>query len=198
MRKKMSVWFMLLIAVPGLLLMISCAKHAVKSSLTEDQVETIGQQAAQKAQAEAIAKQRAMEEERLRQERLREEQARAAAERAKMMARSDFINQDIYFEFDSSALLPMAQDTLAKKAQWLRDNPGVSVIIEGHCDERGTNEYNLALGDRRAGSAKTYLINLGIDASRLSTISYGEERPVDPGHNEEAWAKNRRAHFAIE
>ena len=71
------------------------------------------------------------------------------------------------------------------------------VTIEGHCDERGTNEYNLALGERRAGSAKTFLMDLGIEGSRLDCISYGEERPVDPGHNEEAWAKNRRGHFTI-
>ncbi len=72
------------------------------------------------------------------------------------------------------------------------------MIIEGHCDERGTNEYNIALGDRRANSAKNFLINLGIAASRLTTISYGEERPLDPGHKIQAWAKNRRAQFVIE
>ena len=74
----------------------------------------------------------------------------------------------------------------------------VTVTIQGHCDERGTNEYNLALGDRRADSTKTFLVDLGISASRLTTVSYGEERPVDPRHNEEAWAKNRRAHFVID
>ena len=77
-------------------------------------------------------------------------------------------------------------------------HPGVTVTIEGHCDERGTNEYNLALGDRRAESAKRFLTDLGISATRLTTVSYGEERPVDPRHNEEAWAKNRRAHFVID
>ncbi len=73
----------------------------------------------------------------------------------------------------------------------------VKIQIEGHCDERGTAEYNLALGERRANSAKKYLVSLGIPADRLSTISYGKEMPLDPGHNEEAWAKNRRAHFII-
>ena len=91
----------------------------------------------------------------------------------------------------------MAQDVLKNKGMWLRDNPDVNVTIEGHCDERGTVEYNLALGDRRAESAKAYLVNLGIPASRIETVSYGEERPVDPGHNEAAWARNRRAAFVI-
>ena len=85
-----------------------------------------------------------------------------------------------------------------RKAEWLRENADTSIIIEGHCDERGTNAYNIALGERRAESAKAYLTDLGIDGLRLTTISYGEERPVDPGHNEEAWAKNRRAHFVVE
>jgi len=75
---------------------------------------------------------------------------------------------------------------------------GVSVIIEGHCDERGTSEYNMALGDRRARRAKTYLVDMGIVAERLATISYGEEKPLDPRNNEEAWAKNRRGHFDID
>jgi peptidoglycan-associated lipoprotein len=79
----------------------------------------------------------------------------------------------------------------------MTNNPNAKIRIEGHCDERGTNEYNMALGERRANSAKKYLIKLGVKESQLSTISYGEEKPLDPGHNEEAWAMNRRAHFAI-
>ena len=115
-----------------------------------------------------------------------------------MAAQSMFVNEDIYFEFDSYVLTPLAQDVLMAKAEWLRANLDASVTIEGHCDERGTNEYNLALGDRRAGSVKSFLTSLGIAAGRLSTISYGEEHPVDAGHNEEAWAKNRRAHFTVD
>jgi peptidoglycan-associated lipoprotein len=118
--------------------------------------------------------------------------------REKRVARNMFINEDIYFDFDKSNILLLAQDVLRRKAEWLWSNPEVSVIIEGHCDERGTNEYNLALGDRRAESARNFLVDLGIKGSRLTTISYGEERPVDSGHNEEAWAKNRCAHFIIE
>lgn len=105
--------------------------------------------------------------------------------------------QDINFEFDKSSLTVEAQTILRENAQWLTSNPTVNVEIEGHCDERGTIEYNLALGDRRAKSARDFLINLGVSASRLGTISYGEEMPLDPGHNETAWAKNRRAHFTI-
>ena len=107
------------------------------------------------------------------------------------------MQEDIYFDFDKSILSPSAQDNLLRKAEWLRENYDATVTIEGHCDERGTNEYNLALGDRRAESAKDFLSDLGIDPSRLSTISYGEERPVDPRRNEEAWAKNRRSHFKV-
>jgi peptidoglycan-associated lipoprotein len=111
---------------------------------------------------------------------------------------SDVIMQeDIYFEFDKSTLTPSAQDNLLRKAAWLRENNDVTVTIEGHCDDRGTNEYNLALGDRRAESAKAFLVDLGIDPMRLTTISYGEERPVCTQQNEECWAKNRRDNFVV-
>mgnify|MGYP003934714709 CR=1 FL=1 len=113
-------------------------------------------------------------------------------------AAAAFENEDIYFEFDSANLSADAQEILREKVQWLKQNPRSRVIIEGHCDERGTNEYNLALGERRAQSAQQYLISLGIDESRLATVSYGEERPLDPEGTESAWAKNRRAHFVIE
>ena len=106
--------------------------------------------------------------------------------------------EDIYFEFDKSTLTREAQEALNKKAQWLKTHRDVRVIIEGHCDERGTNEYNLALGDRRAASTKAFLVDLGISPSRLNTISYGEERPLIGGNDEDSWAKNRRAHFAVE
>jgi peptidoglycan-associated lipoprotein len=102
---------------------------------------------------------------------------------------------DIFFAFDSSALSTEAQDQLKQNAAWLQSNGSQSVVIQGHCDERGTDEYNVALGERRAVSAKQYLSTLGVSESRLSTVSYGEEKPFDPGHNEEAWSKNRRDHF---
>jgi len=108
------------------------------------------------------------------------------------------LEQDVYFEFDKATLTPEARESLVKNGQWLRINRDVQIIIEGHCDERGTNEYNLALGDRRAESVKTFLADLGIQSSRVKTISYGEEQPADPSHSESAWAKNRRAHFQIQ
>lgn len=101
---------------------------------------------------------------------------------------------DIYFDFDKYNIRPEDGDILKKNFEWFNASPG-RVRIEGNCDERGTVEYNLVLGQKRADSAKNYLVNLGVDAGRLDTISYGKEKPVDPGHNEEAWAKNRRAHF---
>jgi len=181
MRKKLWICLALLLVIPGFLFTVSCAKKTVKS-------DTDVTKASEEESVEA-AKKRAIEEERLREE---------EAQRRIIAARNEFLNEDIYFEFDRYDLIPSAQDVLRKKAAWLRSNSGVSVFIEGHCDERGTNEYNLALGDRRAESAKSFLLNLGIASSRLTTISYGEEQPVDPGHNEEAWEKNRRAHFVIE
>jgi peptidoglycan-associated lipoprotein len=112
-------------------------------------------------------------------------------------ARRDFENVDVHFAFDSYALDELARDVLLEKARFLEDRPEVKILIEGHCDERGTEQYNLALGDRRAYAAKQYLMGLGIADERMNTVSYGEERPLDPGHNEEAWARNRRAHFVI-
>jgi len=104
---------------------------------------------------------------------------------------------DIHFAFNDHTLSAEAQTILRKNASWIKNNPSAKIQIEGHCDERGTNEYNMALGERRANSAKNYLIKLGVNESQLSTISYGEEKPLDPGHHEEAWAKNRRGHFTI-
>ncbi len=108
-----------------------------------------------------------------------------------------FEQEMIFFDFDKADLKPEAQAVLRKKADWLLKHPEFNVLIEGHCDERGTNEYNLALGERRANSAKMFLIDLGVPEERISTISYGEERPLDPRHCEEAWAKNRRCEFKL-
>ncbi len=105
--------------------------------------------------------------------------------------------KDIHFDFDRYDIGPKEAEILKENATVLQKLPNAKIQIEGHCDERGTNEYNLALGERRANSTKKYLVSLGIPAGRISTISYGEERPLDPGHNEEAWTKNRRAHTII-
>jgi len=103
----------------------------------------------------------------------------------------------VFYDFDSSELNAQSQAVLKDDAEILRRNPTWAVTVEGHCDERGTAEYNLALGERRAVAARTYLVSLGIPADRLRTVSYGKEFPFEPGHDEGAWAKNRRAHFVI-
>lgn len=105
--------------------------------------------------------------------------------------------QDIYFDYDRFALKPVAKSTLTAIAGWLKDNSGRRVLIEGHCDARGTNEYNLALGERRANSAKAFLNGLGVDDARIATISYGEEKPVCEEATESCYGKNRRDHFLL-
>lgn len=102
---------------------------------------------------------------------------------------------DIFFDFDKSELRAEAVQQLQKNFDWMKQNLSGTLIIEGHCDERGTNEYNMALGERRANAAKDYMINIGADPARMQTVSYGEERPFALGHDEAAWQQNRRAHF---
>lgn|SRR5574337_49867 len=105
--------------------------------------------------------------------------------------------QDIYFDFDRSEVREDAKKLLAGNIEWLRKNGAAKVTIEGHCDERGSSEYNLALGERRAKATRDYLAAAGIEANRISTISYGKERPFVMGHDESAWKWNRRAHFVL-
>jgi peptidoglycan-associated lipoprotein len=187
------VHWALLLVIPAVFLTTSCAKKQIQSEPGvstepgETGIET-------RTPEEEATGQTALEEQRLQEQRLREE-ARTRRERAE---RQDFLNEHIYFEFDKSTLLEEAKLTLKQKAAWLMAHPNVSIIVEGHCDERGTSEYNMALGDRRARSARDYLVDLGIDSRRMTTISYGEEKPIALGHNEAAWAKNRRAEFVIE
>ena len=105
--------------------------------------------------------------------------------------------QDVFFDFDKYDIRPGDAKTLDSNANWLKSNPNHLVLIEGHCDERGTNEYNLALGERRAKSTMNYLVSQGVQANRITIISYGEERPQCTEHNEACWAKNRRSHFLV-
>ena len=102
------------------------------------------------------------------------------------------VGDRVFFDFDQSSLTSKAQDTLSKQAAWLSRVPSATILVEGHCDERGTREYNLALGERRATAVKDYLISKGVAASRIKTISYGKERPAVLGSNEWAWSQNRR------
>jgi peptidoglycan-associated lipoprotein len=209
MRKKLITGVIALAFVcSSLLLVTSCAKKQVEVSEP-----TIKAEEREKAAAEERAK-RAAEAEK--QARLgaeeAERQAKARAKGAEMQAKArekrvaaqrladaikTFESEHIYFAFDKYDLLHYAQVILKDKAAWLRANASYSVWIEGHCDERGTSEYNLALGERRADAAMKFLGALGISKDRIKTISYGEERPADLAHNEQAWAKNRRAEFKL-
>jgi peptidoglycan-associated lipoprotein len=183
-KMNKTIWKYLLIAVmvPALLCTVSCSKKSVKADTAAPSVSSDA--------ADREAK-RLAEEQRLRDE------AKKGTLSATEQAKYRFITDDAYFDFDSSALTTEAQSVLKQKSQWLMSNSAAQATVEGHCDERGTNAYNLALGDRRAQSAKNFLVKSGISESRLSTVSFGEEKPVDPGHDEAAWAKNRRAHFVL-
>jgi len=198
MRKRMMIVLVAVsFACASLLMVTSCAKKQVKveegakpaPAVTPAPTAKPEKAAPPKVEKREAAKK--LEEER--QARLRELE-RAQKLRAEIRA---FESTNIYFDFDKSELKPEAQAVLEKKAAWLRAHPEYKVRIEGNCDERGTNEYNLALGERRANAAFKYLNALGISADRMTTISYGEERPADPRHNEEAWAKNRRDEFKL-
>ncbi|HLC22009.1 MAG TPA: peptidoglycan-associated lipoprotein Pal [Candidatus Methylomirabilis sp.] len=105
--------------------------------------------------------------------------------------------KDIFFDFDKSEIRPDAKASLAEDITWLKAHPQAAIAIEGHCDERGTSEYNLGLGERRAKATRDYLVASAIDGKRLTTVSYGKERPFVLGHDETAWKWNRRAHFVI-
>ena len=124
---------------------------------------------------------------------------RAAQEREAeaLRLRQAFENEDVYFNFDDATLTAEAIEILNQKVAYLRDNAGASITVEGHCDERGTNEYNIALGERRAQSIVSFLANAGISADQMKAVSYGEEKPAVMGSDEAAWAKNRRGHFVL-
>jgi len=145
--------------------------------------------ARRKAEAERLAAEEA--------ERKAEADARRKAE-AEAQRKAELTLNAIHFDFDKSNLRSDAQQTLAKHATVLQKYPEVNVTIEGHCDERGTIEYNLALGERRAKSARDYLVRYNLAPKQFKIVSFGKERPVDPRHNEAAWAKNRRAEFVVQ
>jgi len=122
----------------------------------------------------------------------------AAAPAAARGAEKESVLKDAFFDYDKSSIRPDAKRSLDENAKWLKANPNAALTIEGHCDERGTGEYNLGLGQRRAKAAKDYLVSAGINPKRIKTISYGKERPFVPGHDESAWKWNRRAHFVLQ
>jgi peptidoglycan-associated lipoprotein len=174
------------------LLITGCPK---KTSMKEEPSMKTAQELA--AERERAAKLREEEAKRIKE---KEFEKSMVAKKEPGMAGEVFESKmlkDIHFDFDKYDIRSMDAEILKENAALLMKHPRVTIQIEGHCDERGTSEYNLALGERRANAAKKYLISLGIPMDQISTISYGEEYPLDPGHNEAAWAKNRRDHFII-
>ncbi len=181
---------MMAVLVVGLVAMVGCSKPKVADpgAVNQSQAETEAQRAA-RLEAERQAR---LEAERIKSQQLEDERQAQIIE-----AKSNFLNQNILFDYDSSELTEQAKGLLREKAAWLQANPSDTVMIEGHCDERGTTVYNLALGERRAKAARNYLVDLGISASRLGTVSYGEEKPLDPAPTEAAYRINRRAQFVV-
>ncbi|WP_027178156.1 peptidoglycan-associated lipoprotein Pal [Maridesulfovibrio bastinii] len=175
-----------------------CAKKRVESSAPSAAV------AEQMQEQQSKEKVRLEEEARLRQEQQLKEEALEAERKAEEQkqqqefkaAMTDLGNL-IHFDFDSFEIKPEYRDLLQQKAEILKKFDNVSMVIEGYCDERGTEEYNLALGERRARAVYEFLILLGVEPQRLSVVSFGEEKPLDPAHNETAWAQNRRVQFNL-
>lgn len=188
MKKNISLG-LVLVMMMSLMVFASCAKKAPESEETPMGVTTGEGVDAVDAEESEADRQRRIEEEEIAEERVRARQAEEEKEK--------FLDTKIYFAFDDSSLSAEARETLLAQARWLKENKGRTVVVEGHCDNRGTEEYNLALGSRRAQSVKDFLVNAGVEPSQIVTISYGEERPAERGNNEEAWGKNRRAEFRL-
>ncbi len=178
---------MVLVMMMSLMVFVSCAKKAPESEEAPMGI-TSGTGEGDEAESEA-ERQRRIAEEEIAEDRARARQAEEEKEK--------FLDTKVYFAFDDSSLSAEARETLLAQAGWLKENRDRTVVVEGHCDNRGTEEYNLALGSRRAQSVKDFLVNAGVEPSQIVTISYGEEKPAVRGDNEEAWAKNRRAEFRL-
>ncbi len=194
MSKKSLVMLVLILCL-GLVITGCPKKTVLKEEPTVKKAEepVAEREKAAKAEAERAAKEKELAKE-------KEFEKSLVAKKEPGIAGEVFESKmlkDIHFDFDKYDIRPGDAEILKENAALLMKNPGVKIQIEGHCDERGTVEYNLALGERRANSAKRYLSSLGLKADRISAISYGKEKPLDPGHNEEAWAKNRRGHFIV-
>jgi len=209
-RKSLSVMILILCCLA--LILAGCPKKTVmkeEPSVTKaDAVAAAAAAAERERAAKQEAEQRALKEKELKAGEEAAKKAAAEKDFDKSLVAKKYpgiegevleskLLKDIYFDFDKYDIRPQDASVLKENAALLMKYPNVKIQIEGHCDERGTIEYNLALGERRANNCKNYLISLGIPGNRISAISYGKERSVDPGHNEEAWAKNRRAHTVI-
>lgn len=176
MRRKLWSAIVLVVFLPSIFFLAACAKNAVQSQASQDTPPEPAAVADNNGGQTAPA-----------------DQAPAPASTA-----GEFANENIHFDFDSAVLSGQAQQILNTKADYLRAHPEMTVTVEGYCDERGTDAYNIALGERRAKSARDFLVNLGVAANRLQTLSYGEERPVAQGRDESSWAQNRRDQFVIQ
>ncbi len=190
MKLKSSYLFLMVLCI-AMFVAWGCPKKTEVTSTPEAKNEQAAAEQRSKEEAERErARQEKAREERVREEQAREEQAkeRAAAEAAKGL-------QPVYFDFDRALIRADAKAVMKANADWLKAHPKVKIRIEGNCDERGTIEYNQALGQRRAASAKKYLTDLGISGSRISLISYGKEKPVCTNSTEDCWQKNRRDDF---
>jgi len=193
MKRQFVVLSILLLAVSVLMMTAACgAKKPLGAKAEQCGAEPAKESLAAAGKTAEPAS--SMDAEKLEQERLK----RLEAEKAYQAAMTRFESEMIHFNYDSDVLLPEAQDILRVKADFLRTYKEVKVQIAGYCDERGSLEYNLALGERRAVAAKNFLANLGIDAGRMATVSYGKENPLDTASTEEAWAKNRRDEFHVQ
>jgi len=206
-KKSFSIFILILCL--GLFL-VGCPKKTVVVKRDRPSVQ-------RSEEASRLEAERAAREAREAQELKERELARIKEEEAKMVQDREFekslvakkepgiegkvfeskLLKDIYFDYDRYEIRREDEEILKETAAFLKKNPEMKIQIEGHCDERGTAEYNLALGERRANHTKKYLVSLGITSDRISTISYGEEKPLDPSNNEEAWVKNRRAHIIV-
>ena len=195
MKRQLLMHVMMAVLVAGLLTMVACSKPKVADPGTMNQGQSGETDAERAARLEAERAAR-LEAERIKAQQLNE-QLKDQRQARIIEAKSRFLNQNILFDYDSAELTGQAKVLLREKADWLQANPSETVMIEGHCDERGTTVYNLALGERRANTARTYLVDLGISARRLGTVSYGEEKPLDPAPTEAAYRINRRAQFII-
>ncbi|MCG6917972.1 MAG: peptidoglycan-associated lipoprotein Pal [Deltaproteobacteria bacterium] len=192
---KSKAWVFGAIMLAMLLVLgVSCAKKTVTMEAEPMEEERAVESAAAQQSAEEAAAAREAKLAQMSEADRQREEAAMMAEEARMRA---FVDEHIHFDFDKYDLKPKAMMILDEKAAYLREHPEVRVLIEGHCDERGTNEYNLALGDRRANSAKNYLVRSGVAESRITTISYGEEQPLCTEHAESCWWRNRRAQFQV-
>ena len=196
-RNSICIGIMAVIFCILMMLMTGCAKKAV----SKDEGLVAGEKKAAAAQSEAAAKKEAdrklaaEQAAAQRKEDVKELALKRDAAAAATAEKEQTAFEDIYFAFDKSTIESEAREILKRLASLLDSNKNYSLVIEGHCDERGTVEYNLALGQRRADAAMKYLVDLGLDKESIKTITYGKERPLDLGQDEEAWAKNRRAHF---